>query len=160
MTKIAIGCDHAGFDLKNLVKSTLKEIFGYTFNDIKDVGCFNNEPVDYPIIANLVVDSIISNECVNGILICGTGVGMSMVANRPPEIRAVVSDDADTIRLSREHNNANVLCLGSRNMRFNSSGNKLFSILASFIKTDFSQEERHIKRIKLFSYNRNIKIKK
>jgi ribose 5-phosphate isomerase B len=107
---IALGSDHGGYDLK-------KEIIKYlTENkyEIKDFGCFDNQPVDYPQYAFNVADAIVRGECEKGILICGTGIGMSIAANKIHGIRAAVCTDTYMARMSREHNDANILALGER----------------------------------------------
>ncbi len=106
MTKIAIGSDHGGYALKESLK---KELKGY---DVIDVGC-NGEQVDYPKIASKLCDVVI-RENIRGILICGTGIGMSIAANKIHGIRAALCYDEHTAKMSREHNNSNVLCLGGR----------------------------------------------
>lgn len=108
--KIAIGCDHGGLDLKNLIAVRLEEE-GF---EIRDMGTFSEESVDYPDFSNKVCQCVRSGECERGILICGTGIGMSIAANRYREIRAALCHEAFTARMSREHNDANILCLGAR----------------------------------------------
>lgn len=108
---IAIGCDHAGYHLKTEVVQLLKEL-GVP---VEDLGCFNpDESVHYPVVAKKVVDAILTRPQARGILICGTGLGMSMVANRFPNIRAALCNDVSTATMSRRHNNANLLVLGGR----------------------------------------------
>lgn len=108
--RIVVGSDHAGFDLKGEILSFLC-MEGY---DIQDMGTFAPDSVDYPDYAHLVVREMLAGRADLGILICGTGIGMSMTANRYPGIRAALCTDAFMARLSREHNDANVLCLGAR----------------------------------------------
>ncbi len=108
--RIAVASDHAGFDLKSEVVSFL-QMEGH---EVQDLGTYSLDSVDYPDYARLVVQKMRSGECEFGILICGTGIGMSMTANRYPGIRAAVCTDTYMARVSREHNDANVLCLGSR----------------------------------------------
>ena len=107
--QIAIGCDHRGLELKEKVKNILTTI-SYT---CKDVGCFTEESVDYPDIAELVCDSIINGESDRGLLICSTGAGMSIAANKVNGIRAVLCFDSFLALRARQHNDANVLCLAS-----------------------------------------------
>lgn len=107
---IAIGCDHGGFNLKQAVMKKLDEI-GETY---KDFGTYNTDSCDYPDIAKTVCSAIISNECEKGILICGTGIGMSIAANKVKGIRAAHTTDTFSARMSKEHNNANVICIGER----------------------------------------------
>jgi ribose 5-phosphate isomerase B len=108
--KIAIGCDHGGIALKTVVVAVIEEL-GHT---VVDQGCFSRESVDYPDFAAKVCDAIEAGDCERGILICGTGIGMSMAANRRPAIRAALVQEEFSARMSREHNDANVLCLGAR----------------------------------------------
>ncbi len=108
--KIAIGADHGGFELKQRLKDFMVGL-GHT---ITDAGCHSLDSVNYPEIGKKVVQSVLSKEVHRGILICGTGIGMSMMANRYKGIRAALCHDAYTARMSREHNDANVLCMGAR----------------------------------------------
>jgi ribose 5-phosphate isomerase B len=108
--KIAVGSDHGGFEFKEMIISFLRELG----RDVDDVGCYSAESVDYPDFADKVCKKVQSGECERGILICGTGIGMSIAANRYRDIRAALCHEAYTARMSREHNNANVLCLGGR----------------------------------------------
>lgn len=108
--KIAIGADHGGFELKQILKDFMADL-GHT---ITDAGCYSLDSVNYPEIAKKVVQSVLSRDVDRGILICGTGIGMSMMANRYKGIRAALCHDAYTARMSREHNDANVLCMGAR----------------------------------------------
>lgn len=108
--KIAIGADHGGFEMKEELKPLLAEL-GY---EVVDVGCDSTASVDYPDFAAAVAEQVVSGRCGFGILICGTGIGMSIAVNRQPQIRAALCHDEYTARLSRQHNNANVLCLGAR----------------------------------------------
>ena len=110
MKKIVIGCDHAGFQLKNQVIASLKEA-GY---DVADVGTYSEESCSYPAIAHELCTKIQSGERELGILICGTGIGMSMAANKHAGIRAAACENTFSARMTRMHNDANVLCLGER----------------------------------------------
>ncbi|MBT9149546.1 MAG: ribose 5-phosphate isomerase B [Dehalococcoidia bacterium] len=107
--RIAIGSDHAGFKMKQCIKGLLSEM-RLTYEDF---GCYDNGSVDYPDIAFAVADAVAQGQFSQGILICGTGVGMSMVANRVPGIRAAVCLNTFNARRAREHCDANVLCLGA-----------------------------------------------
>jgi len=108
--KIAVGCDHGGIEFKQMIIEFLQQIG----QEPVDVGCFSHESVDYPDFAEKVCEQIAKGHCERGILICGTGLGMSIAANRHNHIRAALCHEAYTARMSREHNNANVLCLGAR----------------------------------------------
>ncbi len=108
--KIAIGSDHGGFELKQLVMDVLRTMGHEVVNE----GCLSTESVDYPDFAAKVCELVRSGQCDRGILICGTGIGMSIAANRYRDIRAALCHEPYSASKSREHNNANVLCLGGR----------------------------------------------
>lgn len=139
--KIAIGCDHGGIQLKQEIVSLLTEMG----QAIDDRGCFSVESVDYPEFAKTVCDKVLSGECDRGILICGTGIGMSMVANRFDGIRAALCHELFTARMSREHNDANVLCLGARVI----GPGLAREIVRTWVTTDFAGG-RHQRRIDMF----------
>ena len=108
--KIAIASDHGGFQLKEAVKLHLLN----TGVEVKDYGCYSKESVDFPDYAKLVGDSILNGENELGILCCGTGIGMSIAANKMKGIRAAVVGDVFSAKATKEHNNSNILCLGER----------------------------------------------
>ncbi len=108
--KVAIGCDHGGIELKDTVLSVLTELG----HEIDDQGCHSADSVDYPNFAKSVSSLVKEGKCGCGILICGTGIGMSMAANRTPGIRAALCNEMFAAKMSREHNDANILCLGAR----------------------------------------------
>ena len=110
MTQIAIGCDHVGFELKTHIIEHLQSK-GYS---IKDFGTHNTERTDYPLYAKAVADAVTKGECGKGILVCGTGVGISIAANKVKGVRAVVCSEPYSALLSRQHNDTNILALGSR----------------------------------------------
>lgn len=110
MSLIAIGCDHVGFELKTHIIEHLQKK-GYS---IKDFGAHNTERTDYPIFAKAVANSVANQECDKGILICGTGVGISIAANKIKGIRAVVCSEPYSALLSRQHNDTNILAFGAR----------------------------------------------
>jgi ribose 5-phosphate isomerase B len=107
---IAFGADHAGFGLKNDLMEAAKSFDHY----VLDLGTHSTDSVDYPDFANKVVEALKTEQAIIGVIICGTGMGMSMAANRHPGIRAAVCHTELEARLAREHNNANILCLGGR----------------------------------------------
>lgn len=109
MDKIIIGSDHGGFNLKLEVIACLRKN-GY---EVEDVGCFTSESCDYPVIAKDVAQKVLNTKC-RGILICGTGIGVSIVANRFDGIRASHCTDTFSARMTRMHNDSNILCLGER----------------------------------------------
>ena len=108
--KVALGCDHGGFALKEHILDLLRELG----HEVADFGTMNGESVDYPEIAAAVCEPVAAGECQRGVLICGTGIGISMAANRNSAIRAALCTESFSARMSREHNDANVLCLGGR----------------------------------------------
>lgn len=141
--KIAIGCDHAGVALKKLIIQYLgkRDILAL------DYGCNDTQSVDYPKYAKLVAAAINEGECDLGILICGTGIGMSIAANKINGIRAALCSDSLTARLTREHNDSNILVLGARVI-----GDEVaLDIVNTFTKTEFPSEERNVRRINLIS---------
>lgn len=143
MKKIVIGCDHGGFDLKNEIIAHLKQR-GFS---ITDVGCDSTASCDYPVYAKKVAEAVAAGEAELGILVCGTGIGMSMVANKVPGVRAALCADCFSAQATREHNNANVLCLGAR-----TTGPGLaLMITDKFVDTPFSNDERHIRRISMYN---------
>ncbi len=107
---LAIGADHGGVNLKEIIKNYLAE----RGIEVKDFGTFGTTSVDYPDIAKKVADSIVNGECENGILVCGTGIGMSIAANKVDGIRAAHVTDTYSARMAKEHNNAHIICLGER----------------------------------------------
>lgn len=108
--KIAIGCDHGGLEHKNAIAEFLKEK-GF---EVSDFGIYEQKPVDYPEIALKVCKAIVSGKCERGILVCGTGIGMSIAANKVDGIRAAACSEHFSAKFTRLHNNSNVLCLGGR----------------------------------------------
>lgn len=135
---IAIGSDHGGFELKNHIVKYLKEK-GY---DIKDYGVYNEDSVDYPDCAKPVCEAVMSGEAERGILLCGTGIGISIAANKHKGIRAALCSDVYSAVMSRQHNNANILCMGGRVL-----GRELaFMITDAWLETEF-EGGRHIRRI-------------
>lgn len=139
---IALGCDHGGLNLKNAIIEYLKE------NNIeyKDYGCYTDESVDYPIYAYKVATAITSGECEKGILCCGTGIGISIAANKVKGIRASVVSNEFGAEMTRRHNNSNILCLGGR-VTTEEDAVKFADI---YLNTPFSDDEdRHIRRLQM-----------
>jgi ribose 5-phosphate isomerase B len=136
---IAIGSDHAGFNYKEKLKKLLVEIG----KPAQDFGTPTPDSVDYPDIAHVVSRAVASGKCQFGILICGTGIGMSIVANKHKGIRAATCESANSARLSREHNDANILCIGERIISWETAT----EIITTFLTTPFSGGERHMCRI-------------
>lgn len=108
--RIAIGCDHGGFDLKDMVIGVLKSLG----HEVEDKGTYSRESVDYPDFAREVCGAVTKGECQRGILICGTGIGMSIAANKIRGIRAALCHDVYSAKLTRQHNDSNVLVMGAR----------------------------------------------
>lgn len=135
---LAIGCDHGGFELKNHIMKHLEER-GVAF---KDFGTYSEASVDYPDYAKQVCEAIQNGECENGILVCGTGIGISIAANKHKGIRAALCSDVFSAKMTKEHNNANVICLGGR-----VTGRELaFMIVDAWLDAEF-QGGRHADRI-------------
>ena len=137
---IALGCDHGGFVLKKEVAALLTKS-GHTVND---VGCYSEDSVDYPGFADKVCQEIRAGHSTRGILICGTGIGMVIAANRHSYIRAALCHEAFTARMSREHNDANVLCLGARVLGIAI----VLDIVKVWLETEFAGG-RHLRRINM-----------
>lgn len=136
--KIALGCDHAGFELKEKIKIILSE----KGHELEDFGCFSNESVDYPDFAHAVCNSIEQNQNEKGILICGSGNGISIAANKHQGIRAALSWTPEIAELARLHNDANIVSLPARFI----SEQIAFEIVEVFFKTQF-EGGRHQKRV-------------
>ena len=136
---IAIGCDHGGYDLKELVVKYLQE----KKYEVKDCGCYSKESCDYPEYGRAVAESVASGESDKGIVICTTGIGISITANKVKGIRAALCSEPLSAQLTRLHNDANVLALGAGMV-----GPELAKrIIDTFLETAFSGEERHQRRI-------------
>ena len=137
--KIAIGCDHGGFGLKpTLIKYLEKNGYEYV-----DFGCYDNTSVDYPEYGEKVAVAVSKGECDKGILICGTGIGMSMVANKVKGVRCAHCHDVFSARMTRLHNDANVLAFGERVI----GAGLMIDIVEAFLTTEFSNEDRHERRV-------------
>ena len=134
--KLAIGCDHAGFELKEFIKSNFKEI------EWLDRGCFSAESVDYPDFAHAVATSIEGGESSMGVVICGSGNGISMAANKHAGIRAAIAWKPELASLARQHNDANILSLPARFI----SGQEAVVIVNAFLEASF-EGGRHQKRV-------------
>lgn len=136
---IAIGCDHGGYELKQEVIKYLEE-----HNlEYKDFGCYDTNSVDYPVYAKKVANAVAGKEADKGILICGTGIGISIAANKVKGIRAALCHDCFSAQATREHNDANILAMGARVV----GPGLALKIVDTFLNTPFSEDERHIRRI-------------
>ena len=138
---IAIGSDHGGFNLKETIIDYLKEQ-GIAF---KDYGCYDTNSCDYPIYGRAVAEAVAKGECDKGIVICTTGIGISITANKVKGIRCALCADTVSARLTRQHNDANVLALGGGIV----GSNLGISIVDTFLNTEFSEEEKHRRRVGL-----------
>lgn len=136
--KIIIGSDHGGFGLKKELEGVLDEL-GVEF---EDVGCHDESSVDYPDFAHRVASGVAEGTFERGILVCGTGQGMAMAANRHRRVRAALCSDTFTAEMARAHNDANVLCLGGRVI----GGGLAGRILRAFLQTEF-EAGRHSRRV-------------
>lgn len=138
-TKIALGADHGGFDLKNELVEGLRDL-KYA---VDDLGAFSAEPFDYPDVAHAAARSVADGTYAHAILVCGTGVGMAIVANRYPGVRAANCADVFSARYSRAHNDANVLTLGGRVIGVGLA----WEIVNVWLSTQFSGGDRHVRRV-------------
>ena len=136
---IAIGSDHAGFELKQVIMKHLEE----RNLEFKDYGTYSSDSCDYAVYAEKTARAIVDGECEIGLLFCGTGVGISIAANKVKGIRACCCSDLFSAEMTRLHNNANLLCLGGRVV----TPEKAIELVDIFLDTPFSGEERHQRRI-------------
>ena len=136
---IALGSDHGGYGLKQEVIKHLKE----RGLEYKDYGCYSEESCDYPVYGRAVAEAVASGECERGIIICGTGIGISITANKVPGIRAALCHDCFSAEATRQHNDANVLAMGARVI----GPGLALMIVDIFLDTPFSNDERHVRRI-------------
>jgi ribose 5-phosphate isomerase B len=140
-TMIALGCDQGGYELMQEVKKHLVNR-GVEF---KDFGTYSSESVDYPIYGKKVANAVASGECEKGILICGTGIGISITANKVKGIRCALCHDVFSAEATRLHNDANILAMGGRVV----GPGLALMIVDKFLDTPFSEEERHARRISM-----------
>ena len=138
---LALGCDQGGYALKLEVIKYLEE----NGIEYKDCGTYSEDAVDYPIYARKVVKEILSGNCDKGILICGTGIGISIVANRYKGIRAALCGDCFSAEVTRQHNDANILAMGARVV----GPGLAVKIVDTFLNTPFSGAERHARRVRM-----------
>ena len=136
---IAVGSDHAGYGLKQAVMAHLKE----RGEEFKDYGTYSEASCDYPDFAEAVSQAIIKDEADKGILICGTGIGISIAANRHKEIRAALCGDCFSAEATRQHNDANILAMGARVV----ADGLALKIVDTFLDTPFSNGANHVRRI-------------
>ncbi len=138
---IALGCDHGGYPLMQEVKKHLDQR-GLAY---KDFGCSSEDAVDYPVYGKKAAQAVANGECERGILICGTGIGISITANKVKGVRAALCHDCFSAAATREHNDANMLAMGARVI----GPGLALKIVDTFLDTPFSNEERHIRRIRM-----------
>ena len=136
--RIALGCDHRGLKIKRIIMEFLSEL-GHNYQDF---GCYSTEPVDYPDIAQEVGEAVASGDFNHGILICSTGIGMSIAANKIRGVRAALCYNMFAAQRARQHNDANILCLRGENIEVNSA----LEIVKIYLSTDF-EDGRHIPRL-------------
>lgn len=138
---VAIGSDHAGFELKEQIKGVLEALNLQWI----DVGANSNESCDYPDYARKVAEAVAKGDCIKGIVCCGSGIGVSIVANKVRNIRAALCNDVESASLSRRHNDANVLCLGARMLSFETA----CEIIKVWLITEFEggRHERRVEKI-------------
>ena len=145
--RIALGCDHRGLQLKQAITQFLSES-GYSYHDF---GCYSTEPADYPDIAREVGKAVASGDFEHGILICSTGIGMSIAANKIKGIRAAECCNTFMAQRARKHNDANILCLGGENVELDSA----LEIVRAYLSADFEggRHTRRIEKIKALETN-------
>ena len=136
--RIALGCDHRGLELKQAIMALLDELG----HDYQDFGAYSNDPVDYPDIAKQVAEAVAAGDFEQGILICSSGIGMSIAANKVKGIRAALCCGTFSADLARRHNDANVLCLGQNTLDINSA----LDIVRVYLATTF-EGGRHLRRL-------------
>ena len=136
--RIAVASDHAGFDLKETLKRDLQE----AGHDVLDLGTHSSASVDYPDFGKAMGEAIASGKAARGVLVCGSGIGISIAANRNPKVRAVLAHDVTSARLSREHNDANVIAFGQRLIGIETAR----EALKAFLTTEFAGG-RHAGRV-------------
>ena len=138
---IGLGCDHGGLELKK----TVMEYLDSKGIEYKDFGTYTSDSCDYPVYGKAVAHAVADGQCDKGIIICGTGIGISITANKVKGIRAALCHDVFSAKATREHNDANILAMGAR---VTGPGLAL-KIVDTFLDTPFSNDERHIRRIKM-----------
>lgn len=138
--KIAIGSDHGGYELKQEVIAHLQEMG----HEVEDFGCHSKASCDYPEFGRAAAQAVADGTCEKGIVICTTGIGISIVANKVKGIRCALCSDTVTARLTREHNDANMLAMGAGIV----GKNLAMGIVDTFFGTPFSEEEKHMRRVR------------
>lgn len=136
---IALGCDHGGYDLKMRVIQYLEE----KNIPYEDMGCYGKESCDYPVFGRAAAQAVADGRCEKGIVICTTGIGISIAANKVPGVRCALCSDSMTAKMTRLHNNSNMLAMGAGVV----GENLALEIVDTFLNTPFSEEERHQRRV-------------
>lgn len=141
--KIVIGCDHAGYNIKGIVKAHIEELG----HEVIDVGTDSTASCHYPLFASAACERILSGECELGVLICGTGVGMSIAANKHRGIRAACCSDVFSAKMTREHNDANVLCFGERVV----GAGLAIELVDAFLGATYANGGNHVLRVAMLA---------
>lgn len=139
---VAFGCDHAGFEYKDAILAHLEEKVG----EVIDCGCYSNESVDYPVFADKLCECVTGADADLGILVCGTGIGMSIAANKHKGIRAAACENTYSSKMTRAHNDANVLCLGARVVGIEVA----LEIIDAFLDSEF-MGGKHARRVDMLN---------
>ena len=139
--RIAVGSDHGGLEYKNAIAKHLKE----KAYDVVDVGTYSKDSCHYPVFGAEVARKVASKECEFGVVVCTSGEGIAMAANKIKGVRCGISYNDDVARLMRQHNDANVICLGEVNQSFDDA----IKFVDIFLNTDFTNEERHLRRVNI-----------
>ncbi|MCR5706235.1 MAG: ribose 5-phosphate isomerase B [Acholeplasmatales bacterium] len=139
--KIAFACDHGGLELKNHIIEFVKKMG----HEVEDFGTYTLDSCDYPVYGKKAAEAVACGKCDRGIVICSTGIGMSIVANKVKGVRCALLTDENSARLTREHNNTNCMAMGQKNVSFDLAER----IVTVWLNTEFSNAERHIRRINM-----------
>lgn len=141
--KIAIACDHAGFELKQKIVDHLKA----SGHEVIDLGTDSNEPVDYPIYGKACGEAVVSGKAERGIVVCGSGIGISIAANKVKGVRCALCTSVELAKMSRLHNNANVLAMGGRVVDHDLA----LEMTDVWLETAASEEDRHVRRVDMLN---------
>lgn len=144
---ISIGCDHGGFLLKEEIKSYLLELGIH----VLDKGCYSTDRVDYPIYAKDVAEDVKNKVSEFGVLVCTTGIGMSICANKVKSVRAALVTNEEAAKLTREHNNSNVICLGAKFTSVDDAKKWVNIFINQKFDGDINKDSRHIQRVNLIN---------
>ena len=142
MKKVVIGSDHAGFKMKEKIKAKLEKQY-----DFLDMGTDSEDSVDYPVYAERVAEMVAGDSELMGVVVCGSGIGVTIAANKVPGIRAALAYSENVSRMAREHNNANIVATAGREETMDDP----VKIVKAFLETKFSNGERHCRRLKMIT---------